>query len=74
MEDWIIAFIILLLFGLGFIPVAHLSRLICCGRRQIVDVPRENRVRRQKKAANDPLNELDTSGVLYFDMPDQNEE
>ncbi|MBO4383795.1 MAG: hypothetical protein J5854_00035 [Clostridia bacterium] len=71
MEDWIIVFIILLLFGLGFIPVALLSRLICYDRKRIADVSHICREHRQKEIANDALNEFDTSGVLYFDMPDQ---
>lgn len=73
MEDWIIVFIILLLFGLGFIPVSLLSRMICYNRKRIVDASHINRVRSQKKASNDALNEFDTNGVLYFDRPDPNE-
>ena len=74
MEDWIAVFTMLLLFGLGFIPVTLLFRSLCDGRGRTVEISRKNRAGGKKKTPDDPLTEFENSGVMFFDLHSRKEE
>ncbi len=68
MQDAVLILMMAALFALGFIPVIKLDRFVR-SRRNIITDPERRSQNDERRSKDDPVEEFESSGVLYFDMP-----
>ncbi|MBR4658194.1 MAG: hypothetical protein IKP26_02940 [Clostridia bacterium] len=68
MEDIVLIVSMAALFAFGLIPVVKLDRFIR-GRRIVSADPARRSRRERRSAEDDQLDEFESSGILYFDLP-----
>jgi hypothetical protein len=68
-NDVLLIVLILALFGLGFIPVAALLKYLGKNRRYTSEHG-DSHDGQRTKPASEPIEELERTGMLYFDPED----
>ncbi|MBR3382716.1 MAG: hypothetical protein IKG85_06760 [Clostridia bacterium] len=68
MEDAVLIVSMAALFAFGFIPVIKLERFLR-SRRNVIAEPERRPEKKDRRTRDDPVEEFENSGILYFDMP-----